>query len=168
MLKSLVRLCEKLSGGLVSTHPDFADLVACRDGELSAARAASIAKHLQECSGCRTEAGRIELALDGAARALEDSTAVPPEHAGLESLLRIIRDDGLRAAEQERLRQERNYRIVAELRAYFGSYPERLLRTSPDEGPAFRAEIGRLVQSFLGRTAASALLDRIDFEMGKA
>jgi anti-sigma factor RsiW len=168
MLKSLRRLHGKLSGGLITRHPDFVELVAYRDGELNVPRGTSIAQHLQDCSGCQATASRIELALENGARAAGETAAVPAAGEGLERLLRVIRDESLLAAEQERLRRERNHRIVAELRTYFGSYPELLLRISPEEGPVFRAEVGRLAQSFLGRTAASALLGRIDPEMGRA
>lgn len=167
MLKSLKAFSKKLSGGLTARHPGFVELVAHRDGELNTSRAASIAEHLEVCSECRAEAGRIELGMAAGARALGE-TAPPPAGEGLERLFRVIRDDRLLAVEQERLRRERDHRLAAELKAYFGSYPETLLRRSPDAGPAFREEISRLVQCFLGRTAALALLDRIDFELSKA
>jgi hypothetical protein len=168
MLKSLKALSKKLSGGLTARHPDFVQLVAHRDGELDTSRTASIAEHLEVCPECREEAGRIELGMAAGARALGETAAAPPARAGLERLFRVIRDDRLLAAEQERLHRERDRRLVTELKAYFGSYPETLLRRSPDEGPEFREEIGRLVQCFLGRTAALALIERIDFEMSKA
>jgi hypothetical protein len=168
MLKSLKALFRKLSGGLTARHPDFVELVAHRDGELNASRAARIAEHLEGCPECRAETGRIELGMATGASALEETAAPPPAGEGLERLFRVIRDDRLLAAEQERLRRERDHRLVTELKAYFGSYPETLLRKSPDEGPAFREEISRLVQCFLGRTAALALIERIDYEMSKA
>lgn len=167
MLKSLKALSRKLSGGLAARHPGMVELVAHRDGELNPSRAASIAEHLEICSECRAETGRIELGMAAGARALGETEA-PPAGEGLERLFRVIRDDRLLAAQQERLRRERDHRLVTELKAYFGSYPETLLRRSPEEGPAFREEISRLVQCFLGRTAALSLLERIDFEMSKA
>jgi hypothetical protein len=168
MLKSLKALSKKFSGGLTARHPDFVELVAHRDGELSTSRAASIAEHLEVCSECRAETGRIELGMEAGARAFGETASAPPAGEGLERLFRVIRDDRLLAAEQERLSRARDHRLATELKTYFGSYPESLLRRSPDEGPAFREEISRLVQCFLGRTAALALIERIDFEMSKA
>lgn len=168
MLKSLKTLSKKLSGGLPARHPDFEELVAHRDGELVISRAASVAEHLKVCSECRAEARRIELGMVAGARALAEAAASPPAEEGLQRLFRVLRDDHLLAAEQERLSRERDHRLVKELKAYFGSYPETLLKRSPDEGRAFRQEIGRLAQCFLGRTAALALLERIDFKMSRA
>lgn len=168
MLKSLKAFFRKLSGGLTARHPDFVELVAHRDGELSTPRAASIAEHLEVCPECRAETRRIELSLAAGARALAETAEAPPAGEGLERLFRVIRDERLLAAEQARLRRERDHRLATELKAYFGSYPQTLLRISQEDGPAFREEIGRLVQCFLGRTAALALLKRIDFEMSKA
>jgi len=122
MLGSLRKLGLLLDGP-DGVHPDFAELLAYHDGELGSRRTAWVARHLAGCCECGAEVDGIDPGLRSCADALEETGPVPPAAEGLERLMRVIRDETQLRAEQERLRNERNSRIVAELKTYFGSYP---------------------------------------------
>jgi hypothetical protein len=145
--------------GSLRRHPDFVQLVAWHEGELDEQGLKWITRHVLACSKCRLQAGRI-------GRALELYCLPPGAGAdtdslghGVERLLGVLRDPALLARAQERLRRELDFRLAARLAVCFGSYPISLLDRPAAEGAAFRAEIRRLAETFLGNKAAAAVLD---------
>lgn len=154
--------------GLYRAHPGFTQLLAYHDGELGPKPTARVAAHLDRCSECSLEVRRIRMGLEQYAQAFVQDAVATSVQEGAEEFLRVLRDENIVSVERDRLREERNRRIVSALRTYFGSYPKLLLERASGDGPAFRTEAELLLQAFLGRSAASALLGRIDLEAGLA
>jgi anti-sigma factor RsiW len=161
-LKSLAEAFATIAG----RHPRLAELLAYRDGELELRRLGQVSKHVSGCSRCREALARLSGALDECTASLKavSASAAPP--AGLDEILGIMHDDALIAAAQVRLEQERDTRLAAQLRPFFGAHSDALLRRT--DGSSFRAEAEWLLRAFLGRRAASDVLRSIEAENGAA
>ncbi len=98
------------------------------------------------------------------------SGAAPPAlvEQGLKRLMDALQDEVQLARVRGRVLSERNSRVEIALRPYFGNYPTVLLERSPGEKSAFRAAAGQLAETLLGKKTASALLVRIDSDLGAA
>jgi hypothetical protein len=87
---------------------------------------------------------------------------------GLRRLMDALQDEVQLARVRGRVLNERNKQVEIALRPYFGNYPTILLERSPGEKSAFRPAAGQLAETLLGKKTASALLLRIDSDLGAA
>jgi len=141
----------------------LAELAAWDEGEARRRGLTPVDRHILACPRCRFEAGRIRKLLESYSR-LAVAQEPPPVEQGVERFLSILRNQVLFTAARKRFRRERDFRLLARLKPYFGCYPMSLLDLSPGEGPAFPAEIARLAEAFLGRRAAAAMIDLAEEE----
>jgi hypothetical protein len=158
MFEGVRMLALRAPAGFRCAHPGFTDLLAYHDAELRSAQGALVARHLRVCPSCSLAVLAIEQSLLQGKALFELSDAAPPVKESRERILELVGNQERLASERERLRRERNSRIVSELSTYFGSYPARLSQKSPEADAVFDAQISRLAQLFLGRDTASALL----------
>ena len=154
--------------GAFARHPDFAQLVDWHEGELDEHGLAWITKHVLACPKCRLQAGRIGRALEHYSLLPHGAAASAPVERGVEGLLGILRDPALLSLARERLRRELDFGLAARMRPCFGSYPIALLDRSASGGPAFRTDIRRLAETFLGKKAAAAMADPAETGCGTA
>ncbi len=106
---------------------------------------------------------------EGGSEDLASVTAMPAlVEQGLRRLRDALQDEVQLSIVRHRVLSQRNTRVVSALRPYFGNYPTILLERSPGEKSAFRAAAGQLAETLLGKKTASALLLRIDSDLGAA
>jgi hypothetical protein len=163
MINWFWRISRRLTG---ARHPGVELLVAWQQNTAGVALPEWVGTHLRGCASCCRRTERIRLALERSSRALDGEEAAATVEDGVERLLSVLRDEAVVGAVNERLQRGRDVRLAAGLAVYFGAYPMSLLERSVAGGPPFRVEVERLVEAFLGRRAASALISRSETEFG--
>jgi anti-sigma factor RsiW len=140
----------------MSKHPDIDALLRYAYGELPAHRLRAIAAHLRACSQCRIEEQRLQ-------RAKSEGPGIAPQ----KDLQTSAFLSNLRKWELARLRPEARgdilkLRVASELAPYIGaSAASRILRAVADSGENLLPTITRVLDLFLGKSAASLLVSRI-------
>lgn len=150
-------------------HPSLAKLLAYQDRELELERGKKIASHLQNCAGCRSKLRQARAEMERFSR-LETSEAAgqtsgtaSAAQPDLGAILAGIRR--WQAANQSvgGGRPGLDRQIVKELDVYLGTRAATMAGQLPlasgEQGMMSAAE--PLLAAFLGRKAASALLDQI-------
>jgi len=117
---------------------------------------------------CEMEVSRLSGSSDAAENQAGVAVTSAQVEQGLRRLLDALQDEVQLATVRGRVLSERNRRVQGALMPYFGDYPTILLERSPGEKSAFRAAAGELAETLLGKKTASALLLRVDSDLGAA
>jgi len=144
------------------THPDFEMLIACRDGELSRKQQSRVHDHLRGCGSCRAEFARFRTAVSGI-RPRAATTPIPcPDVGQLTGLRTAIRKWKAARVQPERSGDRLKNRVAKEIGPFLGSDGTRKLLTSvSDSGNNLLGTVEQVLVNFLGKRAASELVNRV-------